>query len=169
MPFKVKISLTNLPTNKSVFGRINDEFLSAAAELTDDLERLSPVGATGDLRSSWAVIPSSGGDGELPISVRIANDAPDSLRRVAGSPPGTRADLRDLQRWVEAKRIANGSNARQVAVAIRRNIKEDGTQRWREGGNQDMGIGRKGEPLKNGLIDDAVEQLARNINRINFN
>ncbi|MEM1426265.1 MAG: HK97 gp10 family phage protein [Cyanobacteria bacterium P01_H01_bin.130] len=164
--FRVALKGNPGAVQKDVAKQVRDRILDAGLELAEELQRNSPVGATGALRRGWSVTQPRKSTAGFSVGMSIVNETPDALQRIAGSPPGTNADLKSLTQWVKAKGIARGTAARWVAVRIRRNIYERGTGRWRDGGNQQLGIGRRGEALKGGVVDRAVERLAEEISRM---
>ncbi|MGD1938392.1 MAG: hypothetical protein ACFCA4_12670 [Cyanophyceae cyanobacterium] len=166
MPFCITLTGNPSAVPEEVAKQVRDRLLDAGLDLAADLQRKSPLGATGELRRGWNVTQPRKSTAGFSFGMSITNSAPDALQRIAGSAPGTIAEVKPLIQWVKHKGIARGKNARWVAIAIRRSIRERGTQRWRDGGNHDLGIGRKGEALKGGAVDRAVIRIAREISRM---
>lgn len=100
-------------------------------EFTDQLSRLSYVGATGDFSRSWVWLKEAG-------RWKVVNLASDSLQRLVGVSPGQaqRTNIDGLSDWVAAiLGVSDPDRARGVAYRILAVHKRIGSIRWRTGQN----------------------------------
>ena len=98
-----------------------------AIDLVEELERESPKGATGDLRSCWNLLP-----GDDYVFPRIINDAENAYFRIVGRDAGRPPPKKPIEDWVREKlRISNPSELKSVTYLVRRKIANEGTQRYR--------------------------------------
>lgn len=138
-----------------------DELLAAAAEL----ERESPVGATGQLKSSWQVtIPRREPTG-FTISASIYNTSDRSINRIAGRAPGRFPPIQPIFEWISAKVESDPVEAKRIAFLVARKIAIAGTQRWREQENI-LSVDRQGRLRADSPIRKAEERIARRISRL---
>jgi hypothetical protein len=138
-----------------------DELLETAAQL----ERESPVGATGQLKSSWRVtIPRREPTG-FAIAGSIYNDAPNAINRIAGRSPGLFPPIQPIFEWTLFKIESDPKQARRIAFLIARGIAQKGTQRWRKQENI-AGIDRQGRLREDSPIRKAEERIARRISQL---
>ena len=77
--------------------------------------------ASGTYARAWTVVKVD--DGAL-----LANTAKHAVFVEVGRKPGKRPPLAAILRWVELKKIAKGSKAKRVALAVQRKIGKHGTK-----------------------------------------
>ena len=133
-----------------------DEMLTAAEEL----QRLSPVGATGDLQRGWDVTQPRRSPVSFEIAGSVANAAPNALNRIVGRGPGTPPPIAPLKAWVAAKGLPAG-----VAYAVAKKIAKEGTDRWRSQSNF-AGLTRLGKVTADSPIYAAQQRIAERIKRL---
>ena len=93
--FDPKKDLSRLIKKASII--IDEEMLKAVI----NLEKNSPVGVTGDLKSGWDLKPVAFVNNEFLI--RISNDTPFSLNRLEGRKAGKAPPSSALESWVVLK------------------------------------------------------------------
>jgi len=71
--------------------------------------------ASGTYARGWMVV-------KLPDGAAVTNSAKHAIFVEVGRKPGKRPPLAPLIRWVELKKIARGSKAKRVALAVQRKI-----------------------------------------------
>lgn len=169
MPFRLAVRSNPGLLRDKIAKQVRQKFIDVGLDLADELQRRSPVGATGELRRGWDVKQPRKASFSFEISMSVTNSAPDALQRIAGSPPGTRADLVQLSQWVASKNIARGRAAKRIALLIAQKIHRLGTDRWIDGGNQELGIDRQGKIIKGGLVDQYIQRLADELNKMKIN
>lgn len=102
---------------------------TALLELADYLQRESPVGATGELKASWDVVPARKARGVIPeVLGKVVNNADASEFRIRGRAPGKFPPYGEgtpLHRWAAAAGVP--------AFLVARAIAKRGTERWRQG------------------------------------
>lgn len=113
-----------------------------AKTLVDTLKAKSPVGATGQLKNGWKIVPARRQRNQLTVQVSVDNTSQNSINRIAGRPPGRMPPSNALVPWVRAKLGISGSRARGVAYVIARAIGKRGTKRYQSGENV-LGLNRK--------------------------
>ncbi|MEL6853653.1 MAG: hypothetical protein AAFO83_00930 [Cyanobacteria bacterium J06607_13] len=104
-------------------------------DLGDQLQRESPVGATGRLKSGWDVSERPA-PGSL---VEITNNSSRALNRIQGRGPGKASPSGEgtpLNDWVKkVLGIADEVERRGVAYVIARRHAAEGSRRWRDRSN----------------------------------
>lgn len=135
---------------------IVDEMLVAA----DELQRRSPVGATGALQSGWDVLEPRRSPVSFEISGSIANNAPRALNRIAGRAPGTMPPIAPIKAWAAAKGLPP-----KAAWAIAKKISQTGTQRWRDRENF-AGIDSRGRIGPDSPIRAAEARIREKVNQL---
>ena len=138
---------------RKVRGIIVDEMLTA----TDELQRKSPVGATGSLQAGWDVLEPRRSPVSFEISGSIINNAPRALNRIAGRGPGTPPPIAPLKSWAAAKGLPPAA-----AWAIARKIAKTGTERWRAQDNF-AGIDNRGRIKASSPIREAERRIIQRI------
>lgn len=164
MPFEVKVSVDSILLKEPIAKQVQRKFNTMADDLAKEFREKSPVGATGELKGGWEIRQPRQSSSE--VGITVGNYVPDALQRVAGTAPGNRPEIVPLTRWVESKKIARGDAARWIAILISKNIEKIGSLRWREGGNYELGINRKGSPIKDGLVEQYTRRLEQELNRM---
>lgn len=151
-------SRSRLALERSIRDRTTQIFNDAASEAVEALQRDTPVGATGELRGGWRVIPARRSTVGFDTTVVVQNTADRAYNRLFGRPPGTPPPIAPLERWVEAKR-PEIKTPRTVARAIAIKIGKLGTERYQE--NQPvLGINRN----LSYQYDSPVAEAQRRIN-----
>ena len=142
--------------NRTIY---DDELL----DLADELQRESPVGATGDLKAGWTVVPSRRRIGEITSSV--VNTADDAFFRIVGRGPGKMPPEEPIDAWVRSKGGGSESDRRRRVFLIRRKIAREGTDRWR---NQDNILGlKRGEGInQSDKVQKTRDRIVRRVNAI---
>lgn len=135
-----------------------------AAKLVQELKRVSPVGATGELRDGWQAKPARKLGGVGQYSVDITNRAPNSFYRIVGRGPGRMPPKQPILDWVYAKGI-RGKEAERRAFLIRRKIGEKGTERWMERDNP-VGMRRDGSFSPKSPIISIQKQIQAELRRL---
>lgn len=124
-----------------------------------EFQEESPVGATGDLRRGWDVIPSH----KLPnfgsyLSFGIVNRADRSINRIGGREPGAMPPIEPIKAWAAA--VLGDPDA---AFPVAKKIARKGTNRYIAGDNW-VGIDYRGEPIPGGKVDRYRDRLLKYIN-----
>lgn len=140
--------------------KVNEIFNKHALDAADELQRLSPVGATGDLKRGWDVIPARRSPIGFEVTVPIVNNAPNALNRIVGRGPGKFPPEAPIAAWVDAKGID-----KKAIFPIRRAIATKGTKRWRDGKNF-AGLDRDGKPLPGSPIKRAEAKIAAELQNL---
>lgn len=135
---------------------IVDEMLVAA----DELQRKSPVGATGSLQAGWDVLEPRRSPVSFEIAGSIVNTAPRALNRIAGRGPGTMPPIGPIKSWAAAKGLPP-----KAAWAIARKIAKSGTAQWRAQDNF-AGIDDRGRIKPNSPIREAERRILQRINTL---
>lgn len=119
-------------------------------DLADQLQRESPVGATGRLKAGWDVEERPARS----VLVEITNDAERAHNRIAGRGPGgftPWGEGTQLNKWVEkVLGISDESERRGVAYVIARRHAEQGSRRYRDRSNI-LGV----DPITRALQSDS--------------
>lgn len=132
--------------------------------LVSELKRVSPVGATGELRDGWVARPARKIPGVGEYSLDVTNTAPNYFYRVVGRGPGRMPPKQPILDWVYSKGL-KGKVAERRAFLIRRKISKEGTQRWIERDNP-IGIRRNGTLSPKSPILAAQKQIDRELRRL---
>lgn len=135
---------------------IDEEMLKAVV----NLEKNSPVGVTGDLKSGWDLKPVAFVNNEFLI--RITNDTPFSLNRLEGRKPGKMPPSSALESWVALKLRVPAKEVKRVAFLVARKIGKEGTNRSKRNFKEFNPV--DGQPAKNGSIDRAIQKIAKRLN-----
>jgi hypothetical protein len=122
------------------------------------MQKNSPRGATGLLKSGWDIEAPRKETCSLQINAKITNDAPNALYRIAGRGPGKLPPYQPIYQWASAKGFP------EKAQAIRRNIAKHGTLRWRQKDNW-VGINNDGSIIPGGRLWTLIQELKDNLNR----
>lgn len=133
-----------------------DEMLAAA----DELQRKSPVGATGALQSGWDVMEPRRSPVSFEISGSITNTAPQALNRITGRGPGAVPPLAPIRSWAAAKGLPPTA-----AWAIAKKISRSGTERWRDRENF-AGIDSRGRVGPDSPIRAAEARIKQRVNQL---
>jgi hypothetical protein len=136
--------------NKQLTNKIDDFLLEEAQYYQGN----SPVGATGELKGSWDVIPSrkvSSTDNHVIFA--IVNDSKRVINRIGGRKPGKMQSLESLKAW--ALTVLGDADA---AYPVARKIAKEGTERYKRGTNW-VGIDYRGKIIPNGRIDTFAKRL----------
>jgi hypothetical protein len=131
-----------------------DEYIEAAKEL----QQGSPVGATGDLKAGWDVLPARRVAFSSDIGIVIVNRADNAIYRLRGRGPGKFppfGDGIDLSRWAKLKRIS--------PYVVARKIAREGTERWKSDGKNWAGIRRDGSLTAESPISKANTRIKRRL------
>lgn len=139
----------------------DDEILN----LADELQRNSPVGATGDLKRGWDVIVSKRRVNSLQIRGSVVNRADNAIFRVVGRGPGKQPPIEPIGRWVQVVLGVQGNQARGVAFVIARKIAQQGTDRWKTQENI-LGKNRDGTYQQNSPINRAKRRIIERLNQL---
>lgn len=109
---------------RQIRAAFDDELL----DIADELQRTSPVGATGELKAGWDVIPTQKVRGLLDVKASIVNNADAAGNRIFGRGPGKFPPISPIQDWVEAKlNVPDEKKAKAVAFLVARKIAAVGT------------------------------------------
>lgn len=120
----------------------------------------TPIGASKRLKQGWDIIPCVFRRGEF--EGRIVNNAPYALYGIIGRGPGKFPPFgpnSDLYKWALFKGF--------VPFLVAKKIAEFGTQRWISQENW-VGFDRKGEVVQGGRTWLIGEEIARNMNAVEF-
>lgn len=152
--FRVEVKLPTQPNLDTSFRkRINEIFNKHMLDAADQLQKMSPVGATGGLKRGWDVIPARRQSSSYETQVTITNSAPAAVNRIVGRAPGKFPPDAPVRAWVKAK----GIDEKRTFV-IRRAIARKGTKRWRDKQNF-AGFDLKGNPLPGSPVKVAEAKI----------
>lgn len=135
---------------------VDEEMLNAVI----NLEKNSPVGVTGDLKSGWELKPTAFVNGEFLI--RVSNTTGFSLNRLEGRKDGRQPPSKALESWVALKLRIPPKEVARVAFLVARKIGREGTNRSKR--NFKEFNPATGEPAKNGSIDRAINKIRKRLN-----
>lgn len=136
--------------NKALRNRIDGFLLDEAQYYQEN----SPVGATGELKGSWNVIPSRKAASTYSyVTFAITNDSDRAINRIGGREPGKMPPVENLRAWALAV-LGDVDAAYPVALKIAR----EGTERYKDGANW-VGIDYRGETIPGGRIDTFAQRL----------
>lgn len=144
--------------------KAREVFDQNAARLVQELKKVSPVGASGDLRDGWQAKPARKLGGVGQYSVDVTNTATNSFYRIVGRGPGKMPPKQPILDWVYAKGL-KGKDAERRAFLIRRKISKEGTQRWIEKDNP-IGIRRDGSLSPRSPIIVVQKQIRSELRRL---
>ncbi len=143
--------------------KLYDVYIDALLDAADEFQQNSPVGATGELKSSWDVTRPKKQAVTFQIDASITNTSERAGNRIAGRAPGAAPPIEPLQDWVIAKGIATEpKRARAISFAIARKIAREGTQRHKAGDNW-VGIRSDGTRIDNGRLEQIEKAIADKI------
>lgn len=147
------------------FQRQNREIYDdEALDLADELQRESPVGATGELRAGWDVIPARRQIGSIRSSV--VNTSDNAFFRIVGRGPGKMPPVEPIDDWVRAKAPGLSDSERRSRVfLVRRKISLKGTERWREQDNV-LGLKRGQTPDQSPKVQETRQKIIDRVNQI---
>ena len=127
-----------------VLRQANEDALLLEAEY---LQANTPIGATGELKASWDVLPPTKSAVGLSLESAIVNEAENALFRGAGRGPGKSPPIEPIRRWA-ALRLGDPA----LAYAVARKIAREGTNRWQSGTNW-IGLRNDGSVIPGGRVD----------------
>lgn len=161
--FRVSVKLPTAGNLDAKFRKkVNEIFNKNMLDAADELQRMSPVGATKQLKSGWDVIPAKRQSSSFETAVTITNNAPAAINRIVGRAPGKFPPDAPVRAWVKAK----GIDEKRVFV-IRRAIARKGTRRWRDKQNF-AGFDLKGNPLPNSPVKKAEAKIQKELDQLNL-
>ncbi|MEL6225341.1 MAG: HK97 gp10 family phage protein [Cyanobacteria bacterium J06627_8] len=134
-----------------------------ALELADRLQQASPVGATGELKAAWDVIPARRQVGD--IRVAVINTADNAYSRIVGRGPGKFPPVEPVEAWVRTKVGGSEEERRRATFLIRRKIAREGTERYKRKDNI-LRIQPRETVDKSPLIQETRERIIARINDI---
>lgn len=136
--------------NKELRNKIDDFLLEEAQYYQEN----SPVGATGELKSSWDVIPSRKAPSAYSyVTFAIVNNSERAINRIGGREPGKMPPPDSLKAWALA--VLGDANA---AYPVAKKIAREGTERYKQGANW-VGSDYRGGIIPNGRIDTFAKRL----------
>ncbi len=150
----IKITINKDQLASEVMDEISEVFVDGWIDATDEFQRNTPVGATGNLIRGWDI-----SDRRLSPNqhqVIISNNADNALYRIAGRGPGKMPRHKPIYRWAASKGIEDRT------YAIRRSIALKGTKRWIEKKNW-VGINNDGSIMNNGRIIEVVKNIQQEL------
>lgn len=161
--FRVSVKLPTASNLDAKFRKqVNEIFNKNTLDAADELQRNSPVGATGGLKRGWDVIPARRQSSGYETQVTITNNAPAAINRIVGRAPGKFPPDAPVRAWVKAK----GIDEKRTFI-IRRAIARRGTKRWRDKQNF-AGFDLKGNPLPGSPVKKAEAKIQAELEQLNL-
>lgn len=161
--FRVDVRLPTQTNLDAKFRKqVNEIFNKHMLDAADQLQKMSPVGATGQLKRGWDVIPARRISSSYETQVTITNSAPAAVNRIAGRAPGKFPPDAPVRAWVKAKGIDE-----KKTFVIRRAIARRGTKRWRDRQNF-AGFDTKGNPLPGSPVKVAEAKIQAELDALNI-
>lgn len=145
--------------------QVNEIFNKHSLDAVDELQRNSPVGATGELKSGWDIIPARRRSSSFEVAINISNTAPNAINRIVGRGPGKFPPEAPVLAWVQKVIKPEARKAKGIAFVIRRKIAREGTKRWKAKQNF-AGLDLKGRPLPGSPIAKAEARIAAELNQL---
>lgn len=160
LKFNIKVNPGYL-ADQVVKSGLYDRYTDALLDIAEEFQANSPVGATGQLKSSWDVqnSPKAVAWG-FEVRSNIVNTSDRALNRIAGRPSGNAPPVEPLIKWVVAKGIETDSKkAKGVAFAIAKKIAKKGTDRNIAKKNW-VGVDDKGNRIPGGKLEELEKIIA---------
>jgi hypothetical protein len=150
-----KALAVKVSNNKEMRQRIDDFLLDEAEYYQSN----SPIGATGELKESWEVIPSRKASNTYSyLTFAVINNASRSANRIGGREPGKMPPIEPIAAW--AAIVLGDAGA---AYPVAKKIAREGTDRYKAGTNW-VGIDYLGNSIPDGRIDTFKDRLVKYIN-----
>lgn len=147
--------------------RVNEVFNRHALDAADELQKNSPVGATGQLKKGWDVIPARRQSSSYDVSVNITNNAPNAVNRIVGRGPGKFPPEAPVLAWVKKVINPEPRKLKGVTFVIRRKIAQVGTKRYQAKQNF-AGLDLNGRPLPGSPVAKAEAKIAEELNQLDL-
>lgn len=153
MRFSKRVDFNKL--KQDVFSKIHAVYDQRLTGLINNLSRESYVGGTGNLARGWRYTRAKDS-----VNATVENIDPKATEKIRGNPPGTIVAVKDLVRWGKLNNMG-------AILALRRRIALVGTLRWISGDNFLM-LGRDDQLKRGNPVEQAAEEIAKEINKLRF-
>ena len=167
MPESLNFSTTFKPSKfeQQVIAQIRSAITEELAEAVATLQEGSPVGATGDYKAGWSLIPARRLPSSFELQGTIRNRTEHTTYAARGRGPGKLPPYKPgspLAAWAVTKGIP--------AFLVARKIAREGTKLWQQGdGNNPSGLKRDGTIAPNSPIAQAEERIRARLRAVRTN
>lgn len=140
---------------QQVLAQIRSALTEELAEAVTTLQQDSAIGATGEYKAGWSLIPARRLPGSFELQATIRNSSEHTTYAARGRGPGKFPPYKPgspLAAWAVTKGIP--------AFLVARKIAREGTKLWQQGdGNNPAGLKRDGSIAPNSPIAQAERRI----------